>query len=59
MIFRTTAVPGVLRVEQERNEDQRGVRFDDPAFAIPWPLRDSILLERDRAYADFAAETVR
>lgn len=34
-------------------EAQRGVRFDDPAFGIRWPLPAAIVLERDRAYADF------
>jgi dTDP-4-dehydrorhamnose 3,5-epimerase len=36
-------------------EAQYGVRFDDPAFGIPWPLPSPILIERDRSYADFAA----
>jgi dTDP-4-dehydrorhamnose 3,5-epimerase len=36
-------------------EAARGVRFDDPAFAIEWPeARDRIVSERDAAYADFA-----
>ena len=30
-----------------------GVRFDDPAFSIEWPLPDPIVSERDRQYADF------
>jgi dTDP-4-dehydrorhamnose 3,5-epimerase len=34
-------------------EGARGIRFDDPAFAIRWPLANPILLERDRTYADF------
>jgi len=33
----------------------RGIRFDDPAFAIRWPLPEPILLDRDRTYADFEA----
>jgi dTDP-4-dehydrorhamnose 3,5-epimerase len=32
----------------------RGVRWDDPAFAIAWPEAPSIVGERDRAYRDFA-----
>jgi dTDP-4-dehydrorhamnose 3,5-epimerase len=33
----------------------RGVRFDDPAFAIQWPEVDGrrIVSERDRSYPDF------
>ena len=34
-------------------EQGRGVRFDDPAFGIEWPLPDPIVSERDRQYADF------
>ena len=30
-----------------------GVRWDDPAFGIAWPLADPLLSERDRAYPDF------
>ena len=33
----------------------RGARWDDPAFAIPWPAGEKILHERDRAYPDFTA----
>ncbi len=31
----------------------RGVRFDDPAFGIEWPLPTQIVSERDRQYPDF------
>jgi dTDP-4-dehydrorhamnose 3,5-epimerase len=31
----------------------RGVRWNDPAFAIPWPQDTRTILERDRDYADF------
>jgi dTDP-4-dehydrorhamnose 3,5-epimerase len=31
----------------------RGVRWNDPAFAITWPADVRVLSERDRTYADF------
>lgn len=33
-----------------------GVRFDDPAFAIEWPIMDVdlVISERDRSYPDYA-----
>lgn len=34
-------------------EYSRGVRWDDPAFGIPWPEDQRIILERDRNYPDF------
>jgi dTDP-4-dehydrorhamnose 3,5-epimerase len=30
-----------------------GVRWNDPAFAIEWPLEVSAISERDRTYPDF------
>jgi dTDP-4-dehydrorhamnose 3,5-epimerase len=35
-------------------EQGRGVRYDDPAFGIEWPLPDPIVSERDRGYPDFS-----
>lgn len=32
----------------------RGVRWDDPRFAIAWPLPDPFVSDRDRSYPDFA-----
>ena len=32
----------------------RGVRWNDPSFGIEWPIREPIMLERDRNYPDFA-----
>ena len=32
---------------------ERGIRYDDRAFAIPWPLEPAILSERDRSHPDF------
>jgi dTDP-4-dehydrorhamnose 3,5-epimerase len=31
----------------------RGVRWDDPAFGIVWPVRDRIISERDISYPAF------
>ena len=31
----------------------RGVRWDDPAFGIRWPIENPLLLDRDRDYPDF------
>jgi|SRR5208283_1875095 len=31
-----------------------GVRWDDPAFAIEWPIADPIISTRDQAYPSFA-----
>ncbi len=31
----------------------RGVRWNDPAFAIPWPQDSRTILERDQNYPDF------
>jgi dTDP-4-dehydrorhamnose 3,5-epimerase len=36
-------------------EAARGVRWNDPAFAIEWPEKVVVINERDRAYADFEA----
>lgn len=32
---------------------QRGVRWDDPAFGIEWPILPPFLSERDAAYPDY------
>jgi dTDP-4-dehydrorhamnose 3,5-epimerase len=34
-------------------DHSRGVRWNDPAFAIPWPEDTRTILERDANYADF------
>jgi dTDP-4-dehydrorhamnose 3,5-epimerase len=37
-------------------EAARGVRWDDPAFAITWPGKVVVMNERDRSYGDFRPE---
>ncbi len=34
-------------------EHSSGVRWDDPAFGIQWPIPDPIMSERDRSYKKF------
>jgi dTDP-4-dehydrorhamnose 3,5-epimerase len=34
-------------------ECARGLRWNDPRFAIEWPLADAIISARDRSYSDF------
>jgi dTDP-4-dehydrorhamnose 3,5-epimerase len=33
----------------------RGVRWNDPAFGIAWPIGEPIMADRDRNYSDFSA----
>jgi dTDP-4-dehydrorhamnose 3,5-epimerase len=39
--------------ELHRPDAERGVRWDDPAFAIAWPEPVSLVSERDRSFPDF------
>jgi dTDP-4-dehydrorhamnose 3,5-epimerase len=34
-------------------DHQRGVRWNDPAFGISWPLAPTMINDRDRTYVDF------
>lgn len=34
-------------------DSARGLRWNDPALAIRWPIADPILSERDRSFPDF------
>lgn len=40
-------------------ECARGVRWDDPRFAIRWPFRPAVISARDRAYPDHPGSGVR
>jgi dTDP-4-dehydrorhamnose 3,5-epimerase len=35
----------------------RGVRWNDPAFRIQWPVADPIMTDRDRNYPDFTRDS--
>ncbi len=35
-------------------ECQRGVRWDDPAFGVAWPMRPVVISDRDAGYPDFS-----
>lgn len=37
---------------------ERGVRWDDPAFAIDWPLAPVVISAKDKGFADFAAGAI-
>lgn len=39
-------------------ECARGVRWDDPAFGIEWPLTPTVISSRDASFGQFIAETV-
>jgi dTDP-4-dehydrorhamnose 3,5-epimerase len=34
-------------------ERERGIRWDDPRFAIRWPLEPAVISEKDRCHPDF------
>lgn len=38
-------------------ESARGVRWNDPAFAISWPMKPSVIAARDADYPDVSVET--
>lgn len=37
-------------------EHARGVRWDDPAFGIAWPMEPGVISPRDASYPDFVRE---
>jgi dTDP-4-dehydrorhamnose 3,5-epimerase len=37
-------------------EHARGVRWDDPAFGVRWPVVVRVISDRDRSYPDFTAD---
>jgi dTDP-4-dehydrorhamnose 3,5-epimerase len=43
--------------ERYAPEAARGVRWNDDAFAIEWPLAVTVISERDRTYPNFRTDT--
>jgi dTDP-4-dehydrorhamnose 3,5-epimerase len=37
---------------------ERGIRYDDPTFAIEWPIPVTVMSEKDQSWAPFEAVTV-
>ncbi len=42
-----------LMFEAYEEDYARGVRWNDPAFGIKWPLSDAVISEKDRQWPDF------
>jgi dTDP-4-dehydrorhamnose 3,5-epimerase len=38
---------------------ERGIRWNDPAFAVDWPYQPAVISDKDRSWADFVAEPAR
>ena len=38
-------------------EHARGVRWNDPAFGLEWPLEPTLISEKDRLYTDFGVSS--
>ncbi|QCR22828.1 dTDP-4-dehydrorhamnose 3,5-epimerase [Pontibacter sp. SGAir0037] len=38
---------------------ERGIRYNDPAFNIEWPIEPQIISEKDKAHPDFVNEFVK
>ena len=36
-------------------QSERGIRYNDPAFGIEWPLAVSVISEKDKSWRDFEA----
>ena len=39
-------------------DSERGIRWNDPAFAIDWPVSPVVISEKDQNHADFSADLV-
>jgi dTDP-4-dehydrorhamnose 3,5-epimerase len=37
-------------------EHERGVRWDDPAFNVDWPIEPAVISKKDASWPDFGAE---
>lgn len=41
--------------ERYAPESARGIRWNDPAFGVRWPLPDPVVSQRDAAFVDFVS----
>jgi dTDP-4-dehydrorhamnose 3,5-epimerase len=39
-------------------EYERGMRWDDPAFGIEWPLEVQVISDKDKSWPDYSSETI-
>lgn len=39
-------------------QSERGVRYDDPAFGITWPLAVEVISDKDKSWPDYGSEEV-
>jgi dTDP-4-dehydrorhamnose 3,5-epimerase len=39
-------------------EFERGIRYNDPLLAIPWPGTVEVISTKDRSWPDFSCETI-
>ncbi len=46
-----------LVTEYYSPENERGIRYNDPQFGIPWPLTPTVMSDKDRGLPDFNPAT--
>jgi hypothetical protein len=49
------AEPGESDVHHDGKKWLRGVRWDDPAFGIEWPMAPTVMSDKDKSWPDFKA----
>jgi len=46
-----------LASEYYSPEHERGLRYNDPALGIQWPMEPTVISDKDRSHPDFKSET--